>query len=454
MNWPNIDPLLPDLPLLFDSNAIRQRFEQQWPREWPREWTGESGTAASDVTVLTCRRQEINYRPATSCLATYSMTVKQADGVSWPTIGVVEVTPRGVNQRLFVADPALPGLAGAVDGQVMQERFNAFAGQGGQSSLIETCTATPIRYKPGARCTYRYDLRTAAGTASYFGKVVARHSAQLWATIVTLDQTSQQPTDAAIAQALPRIAPPVVYWPELQMVVQAAVAGAELHNAAFDKQFPEALRVDWLWAAGRSSAALHGLAGHGSPAAALFAELALPQPTLLDDLADLAGYCPAIRQANLGLADWFETVVAAITALSRQAREATPVLSHGALRTDQFMLAAGYRGNGVGRNDRLALIDLDGVCWANPARDLGNFLAYLTWKAMRQPDHAAFIQQAQQAFLAGYAALGALPDQEWINLYQAASLLKILGRRYTGLTVQEWPLTEQLLKQAVQLVQL
>lgn len=238
------------------------------------------------------------------------------------------------------------------------------------------------------------------------------------------------------------------------MVVQAAVVGAELHNAAFDKQFPEALRVDWLWAVGRTSAALHGLAGHGSPAAALFAELALPQPTLLDDLADLGEYCPAIRQANPSLADWFETVVAAITALCRQAHEVTPVLSHGALRTDQFMLAAGYGANGTGRNDRLALIDLDGVCWANPARDLGNFQAYLTWKAMRQPDHAAFIQQAQHAFLAGYAALGALPDQEWINLYQAASLLKILGRRYTGLTVQEWPLTEQLLKQAVQLVQL
>ena len=104
-------------------------------------------------------------------------------------------------------------------------------------------------------------------------------------------------------------------------------------------------------------------------------------------------------------------------------------------------------------DNQLVLIDLDSVCWANPAHDLGNFLAYLTWKALRQPQHAAFIQFAQQEFLAGYRTLRTLPDAGWLSFYQAASILKIVGRRYSGLTYQEWPLTEQLLDKAVRIAQ-
>ncbi len=83
---------------------------------------------------------------------------------------------------------------------------------------------------------------------------------------------------------------------------------------------------------------------------------------------------------------------------------------------------------------------------------LGNFQAYLTWKALRQPQHATFIQHAQQAFLTGYQTLRSLPDTDWLAFYEAASILKIVGRRYTGLTYQEWPLTEQLLEQAVRMM--
>ena len=117
-------------------------------------------------------------------------------------------------------------------------------------------------------------------------------------------------------------------------------------------------------------------------------------------------------------------------------------VSHGALRTDQFLIEDGH----------LVLIDLDSVCWANPARDLGNLLAYLAWKALRQPPYAAFIQLAQQAFLEGYARLRTLPATEWLAYYQAASMLKIVGRRYAGLTYKEWPLTEELLERAVRMI--
>jgi hypothetical protein len=56
------------------------------------------------------------------------------------------------------------------------------------------------------------------------------------------------------------------------------------------------------------------------------------------------------------------------------------------------------------------------------------------------------------AFLAGYAQRRLLPEDEWLACYQAASIFKIIGRRYSGLTVAEWPLTSQLLDLALAMI--
>ena len=118
--------------------------------------------------------------------------------------------------------------------------------------------------------------------------------------------------------------------------------------------------------------------------------------------------------------------------------EPDPVPSHGAMRTDQFLI----------QNGELVLIDLDGFCWANPARDMGNFLAYLCWKAIRQPEHGAFVETAGRAFLDAYLDARPNLDVRWLSLYQAASLLKIAGRRFRSLTFREWPLVIHLIDAA------
>jgi hypothetical protein len=112
---------------------------------------------------------------------------------------------------------------------------------------------------------------------------------------------------------------------------------------------------------------------------------------------------------------------------------------HGAMCTDQFLID----GEGGG----LVLIDLDGVCLAEPARDLGNLLAYLDWKAIRRPADAAWVERAGAAFLTGYATGRSVPADR-VAVYRAGSLLKIAGRRYRSLTVPEWPLVPALLDAA------
>ena len=416
MNWLTIDDNLPALALAFDGEAVAERFARQWParRSQPHTPAG----------VKSGRRQDVQYVPATRCVSTYSLSVEEVDAAPWPTIGVVEVTPAGLQHRLFTEDAALQGLAEAADAATMAQPLRALAADQLGAGEAELCAVTPVRYKPGARCTFRYDLRTPHGRTSCFGKLFAHGGAHLWQTVSTLYTASQHEPE------LPRIPQPLAFWPDREMLFQAAVSGAELHTLAFDPQIDPVTRVDWLRAAGRCIAALHSYEG-----------IEAPRRSLADNLAELDEYYPALRQADSQLAERYLAATAALHDANRRRPELAPVVSHGALRTDQFLL----------EDNRIVLIDLDSVCWASPAHDLGNLLAYLAWKALRQPQHAAFIRHAQRAFMAGYRTLRALPDPNSLAFYQAAAMLKIVGRRYAGLTYQEWPLTGQLLDQAMRI---
>ena len=51
-------------------------------------------------------------------------------------------------------------------------------------------------------------------------------------------------------------------------------------------------------------------------------------------------------------------------------------------------------------------------------------------------------------FLEGYLSVQDDIDEKWLSVYQAASLLKIAGRRFRSLTYLEWPLVIHLIHAA------
>jgi hypothetical protein len=115
--------------------------------------------------------------------------------------------------------------------------------------------------------------------------------------------------------------------------------------------------------------------------------------------------------------------------------------SHGALRTDQVYTSPG----------RVTLLDLDGYCSSHRSRDIGNLLAYLRWKAIRQPQYRAHVAEGRRAFQAGYARSGHAPAEDAIRRAEAISLLKIAGRRFRNLSVHEWPRVPALIDTAFEL---
>lgn len=410
----DFDPQLPDLPLAFDLDAVAQLFAERWPD--PQD------AALAPPRVLSCRLQDVKYRPAARCVTVYELAVERPGGAPWRTIGVLEIGPQGPAHRIYHDDPRLPWLATARDPQAMRERFAALPGQDPGAPPVEACAVTPVRYKPGSRCVFRYDLRAGPAERTVFGKLLGAGVEDLLATITALHQASEDDP------ALPGIPRPLAAWPNLRMVIQPAVGGgAELNALAFDPALEAGTRERWLRDAGARLAALHSV--RGTPG---------PERSFAEDLDELREYQAPMAMVDAPIATRYEELLGRVARAGEDLSAPPLVASHGAFRTDQFLI----------EGDRLVMIDLDGFCWADPARDLGNFLAYLDWKAIRNPQQAAFIERAGQIFLGGYADARPAPDQRWLAVYRAASLLKIAGRRYRSLTAKEWPLIPRLLDRA------
>lgn len=410
----DFDELLLELPQAFDLEAVGQLFQERWPS------INNRGVAPGLVHVR--RMQDVKYYPTRRCVFTYELDIEPSGGAAWSTIGVVEITPNGLSHRLFMDDPGLPSLVTAIDPLEMLRRFNELLGGPGKRDGVEMKRLVTVRYKPGLHCVFRYELDTPLGEQVFYGKLYAEDSARLMQMETSLFQASQERLD------MPRIPHPMIYWPDIRLLVQPAVInGDELKSYAFDTINEESTREEWIHRAGAYIGVLH--------TSGLTAETSR---TFTDEIHDLHEYSVMVNKINPQLGIRFEETIDEVLAFAHGLSEPVMVPSHGALRTDQFII----------QNDALVMIDLDGFCQANPARDVGNFLAYLCWKAIRQPEHASFVERAGQAFLDGYLETGADLDDRWLVLYQAASLLKIAGRRFRSLTFIEWPLVKHLLDAA------
>ena len=290
----DFDPHLPTLPMAFDMGAVARLFMEHWPG------------AASDgpVTITKCALQD-TYQPAARCVTTYMLQFEQPGKPPQQTIGVIEITPAGLTHRLYDDDTRLPWLALATDPQEIRKHFVTLLGD----STIESCAVTPVRYKPGARCVFRYDIRNPTGQHVFFGKLLADGDDRLMATIGALYQASLSRPE------MPRILQPMAHWPDMRMLVQpAVVGGGELNTLAFDPNEDDATRERWMRDAGARLAGLHACD-----------VVEGPRRTIADDLDELREYVAPMAMVNAALAVRYEAAVA--TSAADRLAEPAPVAS-------------------------------------------------------------------------------------------------------------------------------
>jgi hypothetical protein len=410
----DFDDQLPDLPIAFDFEEVADLFE--------RKVFGPNSSQDRVGTLNVKKLQDVKYRPSHRCVTTYDLIVGRQDNSPERTIGVLEFTPEGVLPRLYTADDRLPWLARATDLNEMQKRFSELPAFAGYADQIKLWEILPVRYKPGLHCVIRYTVRTPSGNKMFYGKSFSGNAERLYKTVIDLHTCSEENSE------MPSISAPVAIWPEMEMILQDAVPnGVEFTHFIYDQRYDVSVRENWMFKAGRALGVFHNNSTAPSET-----------KTVYDDLRDLHEYTVIMGKVRADLAAKYEEVIQQIITKVDHFKEPKAVASHGAMRTDQYIL----------QGDQLAMIDLDSYCWANPARDLGNFLAYLCWKAIRQPEHAQFVERAGRAFLEGYLSVHEDIDERWLSVYQAASLLKIAGRRFRSLTYLEWPLIIHLIQGA------
>jgi len=392
-----LDPSLPDLAAVLDPAEVARRLQRHWPGP------------GSPPSISDCAVEHVQWSPGVECRVTCRLTLSPAVDGPASTVVVVVATPMGVRDRLYTSDPELPGLVAATDPAVMRGWFSDRL-----EHPVEACSVTPVSYRPASRCVLRYRLSGGSSTAVY-GKLLGGDGFE------ALASTARSLGDD--------LAPPLVgVAPDWRLVVQGDAGDRSLAAIAAEPPSPGTLAQ--LRSGGRLLCRLHRSGGPRGW-----------RRSLVDDIDGLHDHLPAVRCVSPSVA---ELMSAGIDRLARlPAAAGRPAPGHGAFRLDQVHLSV--RGP--------VLIDLDSFCWAEPARDVANLLAYLRWRELRRPEAAAAVAAIRAAFLAGYADEAAAPlDADRLRVFEAAALLKIAGRRCRRLAVAEWGLLGDLVSAALDLL--
>jgi hypothetical protein len=326
-----------------------------------------------------CRILDMKYEPGDYCTILYQFGDRmligtyrwgQAEGELPATAQLI--APLGMQVYRFEDDPALPGLATAFDPDAMAAALTEAVAEyrDGQAKILR-CRATPLRYRPGRRCTLRFDIaqrdtRTGAiGARRLFGKVY--HKLDKAASVFREMQMMAESTPAREGRVV--LAPVAAFLPDLKIILQEPVSGVplELYLEGLQDDVTAGDRRGWdgiIRSAG-AFAAVH--------TAGLATDRERPIDAELKRFAKRATQAAAVDPATgARLLDLAEALPRWRDRLPAWGEEIT--LVHGDCKHSQCMLTPA----GV------AILDFDHCGMADPATDIGTYIATLRQLGIHQ----------------------------------------------------------------------
>lgn len=341
------------------------------------------------------------------------------------------IEPLGMQVYSFEQDPALPGLATAMDARRMRAALIAALPEyaDGPRELIRV-KARPLRYRPGRRCTLRFDMWEREGRSgvysrrTLFGK--AYHDYGKAASVYNEMQLLAASAPAQEGRVV--LAPAEAFLPDLLIVLQSPVVGEplELYLEGLQGRVTQGDARGWEGVI-RSAGALAAV--HTSGVAAdrerpIDKELtrfvkrarqaAQVDPAVGGRLVELAEALPKWRPL---LPEWGERLT----------------VVHGDCKHSQCMLTA----QGV------AILDWDHIGLADPATDIGTYLATFRQMGIHQELKARgsaasqarkqWLRELEDAFLDEYVAASGFgetfyPRARW---YEAVALMRKALRAFS-----------------------
>ena len=341
-----------------------------------------------------CHILDAKYQPGGTSVVLYRVGSRLVLGVL-DRDGELETYP-------FPHDPQLPNMAVAFDAHEMSR---ALAGV--LSGRVVRYTADLVRYRPGRRCTLRLALGVADGSGSGLRRRV------LYAKLY------HNPAKAAAAHAGNMMvsvtgpvrgvgfARPAGFAPDLNLLLQEPLHGTPLEPVLGVGDGAGAAM------AGIGVAALHDLVVTG-------ARLRPVQPALARMGARAEAVADLDPRLGAAMVEVAEGLIRRLERLDGWGAELS--LVHGDCKPSQFLIGS----SGV------ELLDLDHGGIADPASDVGDFLASLRVLEARRPGlRAKHTAQVRRSFLDAYCASrrsdGLRLRAGW---YEAAALLRKAYRAF------------------------
>lgn len=357
-----------------------------------------------------CHVLDAKYEPGVRCTVLYGVGRRLVrgdlveDGPDGDGTGARPVVAPGVRLCTFPDDPDLGGLAAVVGPSSLGRALSAALPGDGP---VLRCRAHLVRYRPGKRATFMVEVRGRSERRARRLVVKSYHdgrkAAAVAAEAVLLDLTADP-------SAPLRFAPVLAHLPDLALVVQGHVPGVRLDQVVGGPAPAGAA----LRRAAVALAALHRQPAVSDRVRPVDAEL-VRFATRAERIAQVA---PRSGDALLGLAT-------RLADTRRNVPSGEVGLVHGDCKPSQFLL----------RGDRdVVLLDLDSCGRADPAGDVGTFLATLRQQVIRRvvaggapvPGGGEVQAGAAEEFLRAYTqAVGATSDgdlRQRIAWYEAVAL--------------------------------
>jgi hypothetical protein len=350
--------------------------------------------------------------------------------------------------HVWPIDGELPTLVDASDRRRMIDVFRVeFPKVLKRPFFVDSCEIELVSYRRRQRCVLRYTVggKTAGSddvrNPIVYGKVTASGNETLNSRMLdALRDRVGQPA------GLYRFTLPRSFGarPDLQLMLLEALPGTAQIGPALKARLrgqppPHAPPLEEMVATCGYVAAMLHRSG---------VELGRPR-TLDDEVAGLLGQIASARQFVPTFGARAQSWLERIAALGAQSEPLKLCLSHGDFKPEQLL----FDGAGSG------LVDFDAMCQAEPALDLGKFLAHLRSEAQkiqrRAPAPSPLGDELAEQFLRAYvsAASAQLADERRLRrrttLYEAIALLRLALRSQQDLDEARRDMTTAILEERI-----
>lgn len=386
----------------------------------------ENGQAEGQSEATDCHILDAKYEPGNYCRILYQLgdhlvigTYKwEADESQIPETTRI-IPSLGMQVYRFPNDPALPTLTKVLDSQNISAALAETLPEiQNRAARILRCEVKPLRFRPERRCTVRLNLWLRKNDSGeiykrvLYGKIYhdLEKAGHVYQQMLSLsDSVSAKDGHVSFATA-------AAFLPDLAMVLQDPIAGVPLDSLlSCDTETCDPRGFAGILAAASPLAAFHvsGLVA-GKPRS-IKAELA----RFKKRGARIGEINPELGNNIIKLADTLSTWLDTLDQWG-----ATISLVHGDCKPAQFLI----------QDQQIALLDFDHCGMADPAVDVGTFLATLqqmkvkqTIKNRGQPARCArWLPDLKRQFLQTYCSASGNPSGFWqrAEWYEAVGLLR------------------------------